>query len=813
MFYTDAQLKAEMARCEFCEEKPCKTGCPCDCSPADFIRAASGFMPSDFKRAAGIILSSNPLGGVCGSVCPDYHCQARCTREDFDTPVNIPAIQATIIKKAKELGQLPQFIRPESNGRKIAVIGAGPAGLGAATALTQMGYEVSVYEPERAGGQANLIPAQRLEPGVMESDLAYIAQAFSLQALTQAPPSAAELLAQGNAAVIVATGLTNPIHLNIPGDEYIHYGMDILKNPQGYNFTGKRIAVVGGAIAADQALTAALNGADYVEMICLESYPEMPLTPDEKAGLFQAGIQVCNRHRVTELVHENGIVKGIKTIPVTLPAGTAFHPSKLQDEKGASPSFRAFDMLIVAIGNRPGYAETGENIYFCGDVSNGPSTVVEAVAAGKNAALTVHAKLQNEAAPSIPKATKSCIPVLGWNEYPVDLSCEFFGRQIESPFLLSAAPPSDGYEQMKLAYEAGWSGGVMKTAFDNLDIHIPGEYMFVFNPDTYGNCDNVSEHPLDRVCEEVARLVKEFPTKLTMASTGGPVTGDDESDKEVWQSNTRKLEAAGAMGIEYSLSCPQGGDGTHGDIVAQDAALSAKIIDWVMQISDPEIPKLFKLTGAVTAIYPIIDAIRKVFTRYPGKKAGITLANTFPSLAFRESDGAWDEGVIVGMSGAGVLPISYLTLARAGKMGVQISGNGGVMSYLDAANMLALGVSTVQCCTVAEKYGLGIIRDLKQGLSHYLEFKGISSIKDLIGIAQPEPVTDFMALPPKRKHSALTKELCVHCGNCTRCPYLAIKLDEDKLPVIDTELCVGCSLCVQKCYAEALYMKDIEAGD
>ncbi len=813
MFYTDAQLKAEMARCEFCEEKPCKTGCPCDCSPADFIRAASGFKPSDFKRAAGIILSSNPLGGVCGSVCPDYHCQARCTREDFDTPVNIPAIQATIIKKAKELGQLPQFIRPASNGKKIAVIGAGPAGLGAATALIQMGYDVSVYEPEQLGGQANLIPEQRLEPGVMDSDLAYIAEAFGLKPITQTPPTAKELLAGGNAAVIVATGLTNPIHLGIPGDEYIHYGLDILKNPAGFDFSGKRIAVVGGAIAADQALTVALNGAAYVEMICLESYPEMPLTPEEKAGLFEAGVQVCNRHRVTELVHDNGIVKGIMTIPVNLPAGTAFHPSKIHDEAGASPSFRAFDMLIVAIGNRPGYSETGENIYYCGDVSNGPSTVVEAVAAGKNAALTVHAKLQNQATPVIPKATKSCIPVLGWNEFPVDLSCEFFGRKLESPFLLSAAPPSDGYEQMKLAYEAGWSGGVMKTAFDNLDIHIPGEYMFVFNPDTYGNCDNVSEHPLDRVCGEVQRLVKEFPEKLTMASTGGPVTGDDASDKLVWQSNTRKLEAAGAMGIEYSLSCPQGGDGTHGDIVAQDAALSAKIIDWVMEISDPEIPKLFKLTGAVTAIYPIIDAIRKVFARYPGKKAGITLANTFPSLGFRESDGTWDEGVIVGMSGAGVLPISYLTLARAGKMGVHISGNGGVMSYLDAANMLALGVSTVQCCTVAEKYGLGIICDLKQGLSHYLEYKGISSIKELIGIAQPEPITDFMALPPKRKHSALIKELCVHCGNCTRCPYLAIKLDEDKLPVIDTELCVGCSLCVQKCYAEALYMKDIESGE
>jgi hypothetical protein len=110
----------------------------------------------------------------------------------------------------------------------------------------------------------------------------------------------------------------------------------------------------------------------------------------------------------------------------------------------------------------------------------------------------------------------------------------------------------------------------MKTAFDGLRIHIPSEYMVTFSDNTYGNSDNVSGHTLDRVCKEVARLVKEYPDRLTAASTGGPVTGDDEADKKAWQSNTRKLEAAGAMAVEYSLSCPLGGDGTKGDIVSQD---------------------------------------------------------------------------------------------------------------------------------------------------------------------------------------------------------------------------------------------------
>ncbi|MDY0338013.1 MAG: hypothetical protein RBQ69_08970, partial [Candidatus Cloacimonadaceae bacterium] len=81
MYLSDAQLMSEIRRCEYCATKPCKTACPCDCSPADFMMAASGGSPSDFKRAAGIILASNPLGGICGDVCPDHHCVAACSRE------------------------------------------------------------------------------------------------------------------------------------------------------------------------------------------------------------------------------------------------------------------------------------------------------------------------------------------------------------------------------------------------------------------------------------------------------------------------------------------------------------------------------------------------------------------------------------------------------------------------------------------------------------------------------------------------------------------------------------------------------------
>ncbi len=281
--------------------------------------------------------------------------------------------------------------------------------------------------------------------------------------------------------------------------------------------------------------------------------------------------------------------------------------------------------------------------------------------------------------PKIDNPRKSVQKISGYNLFPADLTTDFFGTAIASPFLLAAAPPSDGIEQMKLAYKAGWDGGVMKTAFDGLDIHIPSEYMFAFDKSTYANCDNVSGHSLDRVCKEIEELVKLYPDRLTMGSTGGPVTGDDAADASQWVANTKKLESCGAKGIEYSLSCPQGGDGTKGDIVSQNPELTAKIIDWILSSGDPSVPKLFKLTPAVTTIKPIMMAIEEVLAKHPKAKCGVTLANTFPVLGFRKTTSKkrrWDEGVVVGMSGSGVMPISCLTLANVSSFKVPVSGNG-----------------------------------------------------------------------------------------------------------------------------------------
>ncbi len=377
LIMTPAQLQTELLRCEFCEEKPCREACPVNCSPADFIMAARMGNHSDLQRASAEIMHANPLGGVCGMVCPDTLCMAACTRKKFDGPINIPLVQATIVEMAKNQGGIPDFSKPKPNGMKVAVVGGGPAGMGAAAALGQLGYSVDIFESRsHLGGMANLIPDHRLDKKVVESDISFLLSLGNIKAKTGTKVEDPKLLLESYNAVCITTGLWKPIELGIENENLATKMVDLLSNPSGNHFSGRVAVIGGGATALDCAVTARKCGAAHVELFMLEKYSEMPLTSKERKELLDFDIEVNGRIRVSKILTEDGGISGLETIKVELPERTRFSPANTRDIAGTKGTRADFTAVVIAIGMRGTLRrdEQIEGLFYAGDFLTGPKT-------------------------------------------------------------------------------------------------------------------------------------------------------------------------------------------------------------------------------------------------------------------------------------------------------------------------------------------------------------------------------------------------------------------------------------------------------
>lgn len=796
-FLTDAQLHAELRRCLGCETRPCRSGCPASCSPADFIRAARGGERSDYWRAAAHILAHNPLGGVCGSVCPDTLCMASCARRGLDAAVNVPAVQAAIVRKARQLGVLRRVDPPPATGHRIAVVGAGPAGLGATSVLAKAGHTVRVFDrARRPGGMARLIPGHRLDPEVLASDVAGLLGIGDVHLVLGRPVALPrDLLAKGFAAVIVAAGLSDAVELDVPGRERALGFAEVLgSRPPALR--GRRVAIVGdGAVALDCAEAALARGAAHVELLALRSLSELELSRRERDRLFASGVHVTCRVRVAAIRGRGARVTALELRKVELPEGEAFHPERLADLRHGEQVRRDLDVVILATGSRPGLRlEPHPRVVYAGDVERGPSSVVEALAAGKRAGLAVHGMLAGDDAGACPdrlscpdgNACPRRTSCPEWNRkdpvrasggagasagLPVSLTSHFFGRPLGSPFLLGAGPATGSYARMKRAYEAGWPGGVMTAADAELE-----------------------------VCSDLERLGREFPDRLTLAAAGGPVTGDDEADARLWQATTRKLDAAGAMGVEYSLHHSLGGGGTgRGAVTTPEAA--ARIVDWVLAVSDPRVPKLFRIDATAAAIDGLLASVAGAFARHPEKPAGVTLAGSLPAPAL-------GPGASAPAGDTAASPLGG-ALGSAARHGLVVSSEGGATDHRAAARLLELGARSVQLDGIVTRHGLGVVSDLHGGLSYLLAERGLRSVSELVGCALGPAFPAAGALAAARIVCQVDPALCLRCGNCSRCVRLAVALDARGNPAIDPAVCAGCGSCVQQCSAGALALRAV----
>jgi len=387
----------------------------------------------------------------------------------------------------------------------------------------------------------------------------------------------------------------------------------------------------------------------------------------------------------------------------------------------------------------------------------------------------------------------------------VNLEVEFCGVKFINPFLLASAPGSDSREMMARAFEAGWGGAVLKT------LSCDSEPMDLVSPKIGGvsydnrrlmgmvNIDLITERKLEVCLNDIKDLKVRYPKHIVVSS----IMASREAD---WKEIAILSQNAGADMIECNFSCPHGmPERKMGALIGQDPEMTSSISRWVKEAVD--IPVLIKLTPNVTDIVPLArEVVNAGFD-------GITLINTIRSLLGVDLEN-WDpmpnvggKSTYGGYSGPAVKPIALRFVSTVAKhFGLPVSASGGITTWRDAAEFILCGAGTVQLCTAPMHYGYRMIEDLAEGLSDYLESKGLNRLQDLVGRVLPKLVT-YEELDKNHSMAAkIDKKACRKEGLCyLACRdggHQAIELDRDNYPIVNQDKCVGCGLCSTVCPVE-----------
>jgi NADPH-dependent glutamate synthase beta subunit-like oxidoreductase len=414
--YAPHEAVLEASRCLMCDEAPCLDGCPAGVDVRRFIRKIRF---GNFRGAARLIRETNLMVGICGRVCPqEILCMEHCTRGELDTPIDIAGLQR--FAGDVELGTLaPLPEAAEEREERVAVLGAGPAGLAAAAELRKLGVGVEIFErAESMGGVLSQgIPPFRLDRAFVESELDYVRRLGADVSLGRDETDPASLLNSGFSAVVIGVGLYRPYTVGLPGEELegVHVAADLLAavaNGERPDL-GKRVVVIGGGnVAIDAAMTALHLGAERVDMCSLESYDELPAFRSEIEIAQGEGIEFHTRTKPLRILGEGGRVSGYEGIGIRWKTPGLLVPSNAEEIPGTE--FRlAATAVVEAIGQgvRDRYEgidadERGlikvdpetmrtsmSGVFAAGDVVSGGATAVQAFAEGKRAAAGVAAHL------------------------------------------------------------------------------------------------------------------------------------------------------------------------------------------------------------------------------------------------------------------------------------------------------------------------------------------------------------------------------------------------------------------------------------
>ena len=392
-----------------------------------------------------------------------------------------------------------------------------------------------------------------------------------------------------------------------------------------------------------------------------------------------------------------------------------------------------------------------------------------------------------------------------------DLTSNFIGITSPNPFWLASAPPTDKEYNVNRAFEAGWGGVVWKTLGEDPPIvNINGpRYGALYGDDRkivgFNNVELISDRPLQLNLDEITRVKRNWPDRALVVSLMVPC---EESN---WHDIVGRIVDTGADGIELNFGCPHGmSERGMGSAVGQVPEYVEMVTRWCKEAS--KLPVIVKLTPNVTSILGPAEAAHR------GGADAVSLINTINSviginletLAIDPTtDGMGTHG---GYCGPAVRPIAMHMVAEIARnqttAQLPISAIGGIGTWSDAAQFMALGAGNVQVCTAAMVYGFKIVQEMIAGLENYLDRKSLTDPSKLVGAAVPT-VTDWGKLNLNYITKArIDQDLCIECGRChIACEdtsHQAITSTKDgkrHFEVIDEE-CVGCNLCVCVCPVE-----------
>jgi len=402
-----------------------------------------------------------------------------------------------------------------------------------------------------------------------------------------------------------------------------------------------------------------------------------------------------------------------------------------------------------------------------------------------------------------------------------DISSNFLGVRSPNPFWLASAPPTDKAYNVNRAFEAGWGGVVWKTlGMDPPVVNVSSRYGAVqWNGQRIAGLNNIeliTDRPLATNLAEIRQIKRDWPDRAMIVSLMVPC------DEESWKYILPMVEDTGADAVELNFGCPHGmSERGMGSAVGQVPEYIEMVARWVKKHS--HLPCIVKLTPNIT------DIRNPARAAFRGGADAVSLINTINSITSIDLDlmaptpTVDGKGTHGGYCGPAVKPIALNMTAEIARdketYGKPISAIGGIGTWRDAAEFIALGAGTVQVCTAAMHYGFRIVEDMITGLANWMDQKGYATIEDFRGKAVGN-VTDWQFLNMKYDIKArIDQDKCVQCGlchiACEDTSHQAITKEKDGkrfFEVIDEE-CVGCNLCMHVCPVDScITMERVDQG-